>query len=286
MSKYYVWLDAGHSKLTSGKRNEKANPKFYEYEFNNDIAVKLKARLEEHGITVFLTNSTPNGVDIALTTRANKANIKWNSLGKPSNAIFVSIHGNASTGAWANARGVEVYHAKNASSKSKKLASLLTNQIYKDVKAIDSGFKQRGVKSSNFTVIYKTNMPSVLIEHGFYDNKEDLLLMQNKRNIFVEADCKAICDFFGITYKKQAIKIVEQKPIENNESFLIKVIYKGKEGLNIRQEPNTTSKIMGQVYEGGVYTIVEVKNNWGLLKSYAKNKNGWINLNPKYVEKK
>ena len=284
MGKYYVWLDAGHSKLTSGKRNEKANPKFYEYEFNNDIAVKLKARLEEHGITVYLTNSTPNGVDIALTTRANTANIKWNSLGKPSNAIFVSIHGNASTGAWANARGVEVYHAKNASSKSKKLASLLTNQIYKDVKAIDSGFKQRGVKSSNFTVIYKANMPSVLIEHGFYDNKEDLLLMQNKRNIFVEADCKAICEYFGITYKKGTTNSTQ--PIINNQEFLIKVIYKGKDGLNIRQEPNTTSKIMGQVYEGGVYTIVEVRGNWGLLKSYAKNKNGWINLNPKYVERK
>lgn len=77
-----------------------------------------------------------------------------------------------------------------------------------------------------------------------------------------------------------------EKPPTNNQYFLIKVIYKGKEGLNIRQEPNTTSKIMGQVYEGEVYTIIEVKGSWGLLKSYAKNKNGWINLNPKYVEKK
>ena len=276
MSKYYVWLDAGHSKLTSGKRNEKANPKFYEYEFNNDIAVKLKARLEEHGITVYLTNSTPNGVDIALTTRANTANIKWNSLGKPSNAIFVSIHGNASTGAWANARGVEVYHAKNASSKSKKLASLLTNQIYKDVKAIDSGFKQRGVKSSNFTVIYKANMPSVLIEHGFYDNKEDLALMQNHRNVFVEADCKAICKYFGITYKAPTAK----KTTPSN-SFLVKIIYDGKEGLNIRAEANLTSKVVGQVYEGQVFTIVEVKNNMYKLKSGA----GWISANSKYVKK-
>lgn len=284
MSKYYVWLDAGHSKATGGKRNEKANPKFYEYEFNNDIAIKLKKRLEEQGITVYLTNTSPEGKDIALSTRANTANIKWNTLGKPTNAIFISIHGNASTGAWAKARGVEVYHANNASGKSKKLALLLTNQIYEDIKKIDNGFKQRGVKSSNFTVIYKANMPSVLIEHGFYDNKEDLFLMQNKRDMFVEADCKAICEYFGITYKKGTTNSTQ--PIINNQEFLIKIIYKGKEGLNIRQKPNTTSKIMGQVYEGGVYTIVEVQGNWGLLKSYAKNKNGWINLNPKYVERK
>ena len=97
---------------------------------------------------------------------------------------------------------------------------------------------------------------------------------------------------FGYTWnwfieqcKETTTKPVE-KPPTNNQNFLIKVIYKGKEGLNIRQEPNTTSKIMGQVYEGEVYTIIEVKGSWGLLKSYAKNKNGWINLNPKYVEKK
>ena len=67
----------------------------------------------------------------------------------------------------------------------------------------------------------------------------------------------------------------------DNKEFLIKVIYEGKEGLNIRKEPNSTSKIMGQVYKGGVYTIVEVKNNWGKLKSGL----GWINLNEKYVKR-
>ena len=34
MAKYYVWLDAGHSKATAGKRNTVANPDFFEYEFN------------------------------------------------------------------------------------------------------------------------------------------------------------------------------------------------------------------------------------------------------------
>ena len=276
MAKYYVWLDAGHSKATAGKRNTVANPDFFEYEFNNDIAVKLKKRLEEHGITVYLTNTTPNGADISLTKRANIANDKWKSLGKPSNAIFVSLHGNASTGAWAKARGVEVYHAGNASAKSKELALLLTNQIYNDVKAIDSGFKNRGRKSANFTVIYKALMKAVLIEHGFYDNKEDLALMQNHRNVFVEADCKAICKYFGITYKAPTTKKEESK-----ESFLVKIIYDGKEGLNIRAEANLTSKVVGQVYEGQVFTIVEVKNNMYKLKSGV----GWISANSKYVKK-
>jgi N-acetylmuramoyl-L-alanine amidase len=276
MAKYYVWLDAGHSKTTPGKRNTVANPDFFEYEFNNDIAVKLKKRLEEHGITVYLTNTTPNGADISLTKRANIANDKWKALGKPSNAIFVSLHGNASTGAWAKARGVEVYHAGNASAKSKELALLLTNQIYNDVKKIDSGFKNRGRKSANFTVIYKALMKAVLIEHGFYDNKEDLALMQNHRNVFVEADCKAICKYFGITYKAP----VTSKPVTST-NYIVKVIYEGSDGLNIRKEATTSSTIVGVVYCGEAFTIVEEKNGWGKLKSGL----GWISLNSKYVKR-
>lgn len=276
MAKYYVWLDAGHSKATPGKRNTVANPDFFEYEFNNDIAVKLKKRLEAHGITVYLTNTTPNGADISLTKRANIANDKWKALGKPSNAIFVSLHGNASTGAWAKARGVEVYHAGNASAKSKELALLLTNQIYNDVKKIDSGFKNRGRKSANFTVIYKALMKAVLIEHSFYDNKEDLALMQNHRNIFVEADCKAICKYFGITYKAPTVK-----KEDTSTNYIVKVIYEGSDGLNIRKEATTSSAVVGVVYYGEAFTIVEEKNGWGRLKSNL----GWISLNSKYVKK-
>lgn len=274
MANYYVWLDAGHSKATAGKRNTKASPAFFEYEFNNDIAVKLKKRLEAHGITVYLTNTTPNGADISLTNRANAANTKWKALGKPANAIFVSLHGNASTGAWATARGVEVYHAGNASAKSKELALLLTNQIYNDMKVIDSGFKNRGRKSANFTVIYKAQMKAVLIEHGFYDNQRDLKLMQNNRADFVEADCKAICKYFGITYRA----INEKK--ELMQPYVIKVIYAGADGLNVRKGPGTEYEVVTQIHHGQAFTIVEEKDGWGKLKSGV----GWISLNSKYVK--
>lgn len=276
MAKYYCWLDAGHSKSTAGKRNTKANPDFFEYEFNNDMAIRLKKRLEAHGITTYLTNTTPNGADISLTNRANTANNKWKELGKPSNSIFVSLHGNASTGAWAKARGVEVYYAGNASSKSKELALLLTNQIYNDIKKIDSGFKNRGRKSADFTVIYKAQMKAVLIEHGFYDNKADLALMQNHRDKFVEADCKAICRYFGIAYRAPG-----EEQTNPSESFLVKIIYPGSDGLNIRKEPNLESDIVGQVYENQVFTIIETKNGFGKLLSGL----GWISLNDKYVQK-
>ena len=44
--------------------------------------------------------------------------------------------------------------------------------------------------------------------------------------------------------------------------------------LNVRKEPNTSSRIATQVQEGMVFTIVAEKDGWGKLKSGA----GWIKL--------
>ena len=47
-------------------------------------------------------------------------------------------------------------------------------------------------------------------------------------------------------------------------------------GLNIRQEPNADSEIVGTLVQGNVVTVLEVDGNWGKVVQ------GWINL--KYVE--
>lgn len=53
--------------------------------------------------------------------------------------------------------------------------------------------------------------------------------------------------------------------------------------LNIRQKPDGDSKKMGSITEDMSVTIVDEAKDpngkvWGLLKSYAKNRNGWIRL--------
>ena len=202
-------LDAGHSFSTAGKRNEKEN--FYEWEFNNDMQYKIKARCEELGIKVFLTNPNPDKVsDISLTTRASLANNYWIKNNK-CKAMFISIHANAFSNA--SARGTETYIASNASTTSKNFAKVLNDNIVKAMKKLDSASKDRGVKSENFTVIYKASMPSVLVEYGFYSNLDDLKILKNNRSELVEATVKAICSYFNIEYKEKTIKK------ENNSSL-------------------------------------------------------------------
>ena len=88
---------------------------------------------------------------------------------------------------------------------------------------------------------------------------------------------------FGFTWDWFKAEI-SGKPNTNGSKVLpytIKVIYKGADGLNVRAEANTSSKVNATIHFGQVYTIIEEKNGWGLLKSRI----GWISLNSKYVKK-
>ena len=144
MGKYLLILDSGHAKDTKGKKA--FDNSLYEWDFNNKMQYALKKRAEEHGITVKLTNPNPGTVsDIPLTTRATTANNFYKNLNIPK-AIMISLHANAYGTDFNSARGVEVYHASNASNNSKSLAKYICDSIYSDIKAIDTGFKNRGVK--------------------------------------------------------------------------------------------------------------------------------------------
>lgn len=63
----------------------------------------------------------------------------------------------------------------------------------------------------------------------------------------------------------------KDKNINSNE-FKVKV---NVDVLNIRSGVGTSCKIVGQIKDRGVYTIVEKQGSWGKLKSGA----GWISLN-------
>ena len=59
------------------------------------------------------------------------------------------------------------------------------------------------------------------------------------------------------------------------DPYLVKVT---TSALNIRKDAGTTYSIVGCIKDQGMYTIVDEKNGWGLLKSYADKRDGWIFL--------
>lgn len=53
------------------------------------------------------------------------------------------------------------------------------------------------------------------------------------------------------------------------------------DSLNVRKGPGTSYEVVTTIKQGQAYTITEVKNGWGKLKSGA----GWINISTKYCQK-
>lgn len=81
-------------------------------------------------------------------------------------------------------------------------------------------------------------------------------------------------------YLKKVVK--ETKPVEPEFTPYLVVI--NTNSLNVRKGPGTNYGIVTSVKKGGVYTIVDEQNGWGLLKSYQSGRNGWISLS--YTKKK
>lgn len=127
-----------------------------------DIALRLKALLEQEGAKVILTHEVVDSKENPdLSERTSIANSSGGDL-------FISIHLNASTNK--NATGTETYYWYDT---SKALAQILHNTIVSELGTLDRGIK----KDYLYVCRNVTTMPSVLLEILFISNsKEEALL--------------------------------------------------------------------------------------------------------------
>ena len=202
-----ICLDAGHGIGTPGKRSPDCT--LIEYEFNRDVTMRLKKILENHGIEIILT--CYDDVDVPLGSRCKIAN-------QNKADYFVSIHANAYGECWNDARGWEALIIGKGG-KAERLAECIRKHSIKDL-----GLKDRGVKVQNCQVLRDTNMPAVLIEHGFYTNKEEcgILKTEGFRQKCAEADAKGILEYLGIEYNEEKTEkpIIQDWKIEQYQKAL------------------------------------------------------------------
>ena len=197
---YYV-IDCGHSLTTQGKRSP--NHQFFEYEYNRIIGRRVAERLSELGIEYCFTYPIDEPYDLSLTSRANVANKVAKEKGA-GNVLLISIHSNAAGMGkeWMNAKGWSVWTTKGVTN-SDRYAEIFFEEARKV--CAKYGRTTRQDKSdgdndleANFTVIFKTICPSILIEEFFYDNEEEM-------NWLLSEEGKAACTEIIVN----AIKIIE-----------------------------------------------------------------------------
>lgn len=253
-----VVIDAGHGGKDPGAIGKKAKEK--------DITLKVAKMTGDYikqncpDVKVYYTRS--NDSFVSLNRRAQIANEKNADL-------FISIHCNSNSspqpygvetfvmGEHRNAANLEVAKQENASivfednaadsyngfdpnsteayimlnffqsehkNASLKLAENIQNQLVKRV-----GRRDRGVQQAGFLVLYKTAMPSVLVEIGFLSNpSEEKFLNSNEGQTYIaSAIFRAFRDYKAEYDKENAVSgEVYENHSEHKIADVDKIIYK------------------------------------------------------------
>ncbi len=253
-----VVIDAGHGGKDPGAVGKKAKEK----DITLSVAKMTGDYIKQYCPDVNVIYTRSNDTFVSLLRRAQIANEKNADL-------FISIHcnANASTqpsgvetfvmGEHRNAANLEVAKLENAAimyeenaqedynnfnpnsteayimlnffqseykNASLAFAEHIQNQLVKRV-----GRKDRGVQQAGFLVLYKTAMPSVLVEIGFLSNpaEENFLNSKDGQTYIASALFRAFRDYKN-AYEKE--NVTEGPAYENNNANKIvdanKIIYK------------------------------------------------------------
>ncbi len=176
-----IVIDPGHGGHDPGAVGRSFN--LTEKFVNLDTSLRLAKLLESAGARVILTRSTD--VFITLGNRAAMANNAKADL-------FVSVHANAHSNRAIG--GTETYYNTSyRSGDSQRLASVVQQELVRELKLRDIG-----VKTAGFYVIRHTTMPSILVELAFLSNarEEGLLNQAAFRQRSAEAILRGIHRYF------------------------------------------------------------------------------------------
>lgn len=201
-----IMLDAGHGPNTPGKRSPDG---IKEYEFNRDIANKIKQELENYeGVTIYFAHDDKR--DVSLIERTNKAN----SLKVD---VYISLHVNALDGRMGNHGGIETYVYTTKPKEAYALAQRIQAELIEA-----TGLRDRGVKTANFHVLRETRMTALLIETGFMDSRTDLpkLKTASFRKLLGKTIASSIATYYQLKRKK-VVSPSKNLPISNSSPVKI-----------------------------------------------------------------
>ena len=267
--KYTVAIDAGHGSNTAGKRTPDG---FKEHWINVSCAAFCESALKRCGINTVRVawddTNAKDDEDVALSTRQKI--IKANGC-----QVSVSFHANAYGTSWNDSQGVETLISNKYPADSRKLAEMVQKCLIQGTPQ-----KNRGVKTQSLAMCNCNAMgtkASILVEIGFMTNKVEASLMKTDAFCKEQAEdvARGICEYLGTKYVKPTDSVL-QDIIQDTQttptgSYLVKI---NTDTLNVRAGAGTSYPVVTTVKRGQIYTIVEEKNGWGLLKSKA----GWIKL--------
>ncbi len=173
-----VVIDAGHGGIFNGTINSDG---IQEKNINLSIAKKIQSLGKDYHVNVVLTRDKDATVGNASSLKEDLQNrVK---IASENNAdVFISLHVDGDTKPISEKTGFSVSIPNDADNKyyfkSKMLGSAIVGEL-KDIYATEENLEQ---KDKNVIVLDKNNMPSILVECGYINNKKDLTFITDKKN--------------------------------------------------------------------------------------------------------
>lgn len=168
-----VVLGTAHEEKTLGKRSP--DGQFREYEYSRRLCREVQRRLKERNIDCIIDFEEDNVP--GATTSSQELKIRVQKVNSIPNAIYVSLHVNASGSTWTNARGMTVHVANNCSVRSERLGQSIYNEAIKRGLQGNRSIPYDHLWRNDFYVLKYTKGPAVLVEVAFMTNHEDVEMM-------------------------------------------------------------------------------------------------------------
>lgn len=209
-----LYLDPGHGGSDSGA----AANGLLEKNLNLAIALKIRDGLKDYeDVQIRMSRTTDKF--LSLQQRTDDAN-NWEA------DYFLSIHINAHNG---TAHGYEdfIYNQLSDSSETAKIRNTIHAEIIKEV-----DFYNRGKKKANFHVLRESNMPAMLTESGFIDNKEDAAKLKSDAYLdkIAQGHVNGLVKAFNLKEVTKVVKTVKIQTggLTNNDLIAVVNYFKEK----------------------------------------------------------
>lgn len=181
----YVAIDPGHGgrdvgavgRLPQGtdtglppRDDRDGRTAIFEKDVNLDVARRLQAWLEAHGVRTIMTRTTDAaGGDLPYANARTDLADRVEIANDAEVDLFVSVHHNAFR---TTSSGTETYHFYYSSAAARALAGSVHESV---VDAL--GLPDRGVREAGFYVLRHTEAPAILVEGAFLSNPDEALLV-------------------------------------------------------------------------------------------------------------
>ncbi|MFS0777848.1 N-acetylmuramoyl-L-alanine amidase [Neobacillus sp. 3P2-tot-E-2] len=188
---------AGHARITPGKQSPDG---YKEWQVTSEIVKLVMMELESYeGVSQKRIDDPTGESDFPLNKRCEFINT-WGSN------VHIDYHLNAYGAGWNDAGGTETYVYTTRPKEALALAEKIQANLVREL-----GFRNRGVKASDFQIVRETNMTAILIEFAFMTNRDEAMKMRTTE--YQKKAAKAVVE--GLVVQYGLVKKLVENPTAN-----------------------------------------------------------------------